>query len=121
MLFAKFFHLRAASIPDVNYIRVPVKQSLGHCEKYFLFCVRPVINVKREIFIGELRGFEHPLLKRLSFEGSYQGGSLPAGRRSILLRARLAEDRRTLADEDITAFRAAFERFLAGLGLELRR
>lgn len=69
----------------------------------------------------QLGSFEYPLLRRLTFEGSYQGGSLPPGHRSILLRACIADDRRTLTDEDISAFSSAFERFLTSLGLELRR
>ncbi len=69
----------------------------------------------------QLRTFGHPLLRRLSFEGSYQGKNLPAGKRSILLRARIGDRRRTLNDDDIKAFSQTFEEFLRDHGLEIRR
>ncbi|MCH8970369.1 MAG: hypothetical protein IIA66_14780, partial [Planctomycetes bacterium] len=61
------------------------------------------------------------LLRRLSFEGSYTGKNLPAGRRSLLLRARIGDARRTLTDDDIKSFSRDFEEFLESSGLEIRR
>ena len=68
-----------------------------------------------------LGAFEHALLGRLSFQGSYAGKSLPAGKRSLLLRARIGNPRRTLTDEDIKGFSQSFETYLESCGLEIRR
>jgi phenylalanyl-tRNA synthetase beta chain len=67
-----------------------------------------------------LGAFEHPLLKRLSFVDAYQGGSVPAGKRSFTFRAEIGLEDRTLADEDIREFQAAFRAFLVSAGMELR-
>ncbi len=69
----------------------------------------------------KLASFNHALLQRLSFEGSYAGKNLPAGRRSLLLRARIGDARRTLTDDDIKGFSREFEEFLKSSGLEIRR
>ena len=55
------------------------------------------------------------------FQGSYAGKSLPAGKRSLLLRARIGDPLRTLTDEDIKGFSQSFETFLENCGLEIRR
>jgi phenylalanyl-tRNA synthetase beta chain len=68
----------------------------------------------------ELEEFGHRLLRRLSFEGSYEGASLPQGTRSVLLRARIGSPDRTLEDEDIKDFSALFETFLNKHGLKIR-
>lgn len=68
----------------------------------------------------ELRAFEHRLLRRLSFEGGYAGKSLPAGARSLLLRARIGSSDRTLLDEDIKGFSSAFEAFLGKHDMHIR-
>jgi len=70
--------------------------------------------------VTELGRFSHPLLLRLSFVDSYEGGSVPAGKRSFTFRARVARADRTLADADIQEFRASFLAFLADCGLEIR-
>jgi len=67
-----------------------------------------------------LRAFEHRLLKRLTFVGSYEGKSVPPGKRSMTLRARIGDAARTLVDADVTVFREAFERHLAARGADLR-
>ena len=69
----------------------------------------------------KLVSFNHSLLQRLSFEGSYAGKNLPAGRRSLLLRARIGDAKRTLTDDDIKGFSREFEEFLTSSGLEIRR
>ncbi len=69
----------------------------------------------------ELESFSHPLLKRLSYEGCYEGKSLPEGQRSLLLRARIGEARRTLREEDIKGFSTTFESFLADHDIALRQ
>jgi phenylalanyl-tRNA synthetase beta chain len=68
----------------------------------------------------DMASFEHPLLRRLTFEDSYEGGSVPAGKRSLLFRAELGLSDRTLTDDDLARFRDDFTRFLHKLRLELR-
>jgi phenylalanyl-tRNA synthetase beta chain len=68
----------------------------------------------------QLRAFSHPLLQRLWFVDSYEGAPIPAGQRSITLRARLGAAERTLTDDDLTAFRQAFVQYLETAGLKLR-
>lgn len=70
--------------------------------------------------VEQIRQFSHPLLKRLWFVDSYEGAPIPAGQRSLTLRARLGHAERTLADEDLTAFRQAFVQYLDSIGLKLR-
>jgi phenylalanyl-tRNA synthetase beta chain len=69
---------------------------------------------------GELTTFKHPLLDRLSFVEAYQGGAIPAGRRSLTFRTRIGLADRTLADEEIHAFQSEFKAFLAARAMELR-
>jgi len=68
----------------------------------------------------DLQAFEHELLCGLSYVGSFEGGAVPAGKRSFTVRAEIGRAERTLAETDVQAFRAAFTAFLAKLGLELR-
>lgn len=69
---------------------------------------------------GRLAGFKHPLLSRLEYVGAYEGGSIPAGKRSLTLRSRIGHDEHTLSDQEIRAFQEAFRTFLVSCGLELR-
>lgn len=68
----------------------------------------------------ELRRFSHAALKHLTFVEAYEGGSIPEGRRSLLLRAEIGLTDRTLTDEDIRQFQQAFREFLKSCGMELR-
>lgn len=68
----------------------------------------------------ELGRFAHPLLRRLSFVDSFEGGSVPAGRRSFTFRARVGHAERTLSDADLQDFRRQFLTHLADAGLEIR-
>jgi phenylalanyl-tRNA synthetase beta chain len=71
--------------------------------------------------LGEQIGvFAHPLLRRTWFVDSYEGAPIPAGMRSITVRARLGAADRTLTDQDLTAFRQAFVGYIEGMGLKLR-
>jgi len=69
---------------------------------------------------AELSQFRHPLLRRLSFVDSYEGGSVPAGKRSFTFRARVGHADRTLAEADLHEFRKAFLAFLGQHALEIR-
>jgi phenylalanyl-tRNA synthetase beta subunit len=51
---------------------------------------------------------------------SYEGAPIPAGQRSLTLRAQLGSAERTLADEDLTAFRQGFVQYVESIGLKLR-
>lgn len=68
----------------------------------------------------ELAGYDHPLLRRLAFVDSYEGGAVPAGQRSFTFRARLADPNRTLTEHDVQEFRANFIAFLNQHELVLR-
>lgn len=68
----------------------------------------------------ELRGYAHPILQRLSFLDSYEGGAVPAGKRSLMLRARVGLADRTLEEADLQEFRRSFLDFLKQHGLEIR-
>ena len=67
-----------------------------------------------------LAGYDHPLLRRLAFVDSYEGGSVPTGQRSFTFRATIADAARTLTDEDVQDFRASFIAFLEQQQLVLR-
>ncbi len=70
---------------------------------------------------NKLAEFKHPLLNRLSFVGAYEGGSIPAGKRSLTFRADIGLEQRTLTDEEIQDFQTAFEGFITPAGMELRK
>jgi phenylalanyl-tRNA synthetase beta chain len=69
---------------------------------------------------GELARFSQPLLRRLSFVGAYEGGSVPEGKRSLTFRAEIGREDGTLSDEEIRGFRGDFTAFLSSHGMELR-
>ncbi len=68
----------------------------------------------------ELAVFEHPLMKQLSFVGSYEGGAIPSGRRSLTLRTRIGHNDRTLTDEEIQDFQKMFRAMLESHAMEIR-
>lgn len=68
----------------------------------------------------DLAVFQHPLLVRLSYVDSFEGGSVPAGRRSFTVRAELGAPDRTLGEADLHGFRGDMTELLTKLGLELR-
>ena len=67
-----------------------------------------------------LAGYSHALLRRFAFVDSYEGGSVPAGKRSFTFRATIGDASRTLTEEDIQGFRADFLAFIEKNGLTLR-
>jgi len=79
------------------------------------------VSVRYTAVANQLAGFEHALLKRVSYVGCYEGKSVPAGRRSLTVRCRIGDPTRTLVDDDIASFRTAFEGFLGACGWSLRR
>jgi phenylalanyl-tRNA synthetase beta chain len=64
--------------------------------------------------------FRHDLLRGISFVESYQGGSIAAGKRGLTLRAEIGHPDRTLTDDEIQQFSAAFKAHFTSLGLAMR-
>jgi len=69
----------------------------------------------------KLVSFDHPLLRRIRYVGSYEGDAIGPGRRSLTFRTVVGDDTRTLVDEDTNAFRRAFEQHVQTRGFEIRR
>ncbi|MCH8967361.1 MAG: phenylalanine--tRNA ligase subunit beta, partial [Planctomycetes bacterium] len=70
--------------------------------------------------VTKLAEFEHALLKRIRYVGSYEGESLGANRRSLTFRVLVGEDDRTLTESDANAFRGEFETHLRRCDYEIR-
>ncbi|MCP4590423.1 MAG: hypothetical protein GY842_06755, partial [bacterium] len=69
---------------------------------------------------GKVADFKHPLLVNVTYVGSYEGKSIPAGQRSLTFRTRIGDATRTLIDDDLNDFRQAFGAHLQKCGLVLR-
>ncbi|HPD32001.1 MAG TPA: phenylalanine--tRNA ligase subunit beta [Phycisphaerae bacterium] len=69
---------------------------------------------------GALRTYDHPLLRRLAFVDSYEGGSVPQGMRSFTFRATIGDPSRTLTEQDIQDFRSTFLEWMKSQDLALR-
>ncbi len=67
-----------------------------------------------------LATYDHPLLRRLAFVDSYEGGSIPQGKRSFTFRGTIGDPSRTLTEPDIQEFRSNFIEFLKRQDLALR-
>ncbi len=65
--------------------------------------------------------FDDTLLRRITFVDSYEGKSIPAGKRALTIRARIGDPSRTLVDDDMSRFRKAFEKYLTNNSMELRK
>lgn len=100
-------HEKLAPLPKYPRVRLDFSTLCDSARRY--------ADVQRE-----LAGFTHPRLRRLEFIESYQGGSIPQGRRSLTFRAEIGRDDGTLSDEDIREFQGSFRDYLAARGLELR-
>ncbi|MFQ5412932.1 MAG: phenylalanine--tRNA ligase subunit beta [Phycisphaerae bacterium] len=70
---------------------------------------------------GQLRAFEHPLLKRIRYVASYRGKSIGEGMRSLTFRVVLGHDTRTLVDKDAAEFSDRFEDYIQQCGHQLRK
>lgn len=70
--------------------------------------------------VVDLGGFEHTLLRRLTFVGGYEGKNIPASKRSMTFRAQVGAPDRTLTDEDLRNFREAFAEHLTRYDLTMR-
>ncbi|MCG8405108.1 MAG: phenylalanine--tRNA ligase subunit beta [Phycisphaerales bacterium] len=122
--------LKSWSIAVAELSLTAVTDLIGHHEKLPTVSKHPQAELDFSILIDasrryadtrkELAAFEHPLQRRVSFIDSYEGGSIPAGKRSLTLRALIGLDDRTLTDEEIQDFQATFKRFLKSHDMELR-
>ncbi|HVP13655.1 MAG TPA: phenylalanine--tRNA ligase subunit beta [Phycisphaerae bacterium] len=111
-------NLSALSDLTERYEKLPVVPRYPQVRLDFSFLVdaaQRYTQVERQ-----LGGFKHALLKRLSFVGSFEGGSVPEGKRSLTLRAEIGRDDRTLNEEEIHGFQADFKGFLSSHKMELR-
>ena len=103
---------------------------LGHHEKLPKVPKHPQVELDFSVMIDSARQFaavredlssySHPLLKRMSFVEAYEGGSIPAGKRSLTLRTEIGHDERTLTDEEIQGFQSQLRDTLQAKGMELR-
>ena len=124
-------HLAAWSIVLAEVDLDPLAERKPPVRKLAAIPVYPQINVdfsvltdagvRYEAIRGHLAGYAHPLLSRLAFVDSYEGGSVPAGKRSFTLRATIGDPSRTLGESDIQSFREAFIAHLSAAGLTLRQ
>jgi len=73
-----------------------------------------------EALRAKLGAYRHGLLRRVSFVESYEGGAIPAGQRSLTLRAQIGHGERTLTDDEIQSFVSDFKAHLSASGLTLR-
>ncbi len=100
-------------------------ESLGTIPNYPLVDMDFSILVPRSARYGEVAekvgAFEHSLLKRTEYVGSYEGDRIEGDRRSLTFRTIVGDDKRTLVDEDANAFRGEFEQHLQRCGYEIRR
>ena len=122
--------LKSWSIAVAQLDLTPTVDHLGHHEKLPVVPKHPQVELDFSVLVdasrqfaavrNELATFEHPLLGRMSFIDAYEGGSIPAGKRSLSLRTQIGRADRTLADEEIQGFRTAFTRFLTSHDMELR-
>jgi phenylalanyl-tRNA synthetase beta subunit len=71
--------------------------------------------------VDKLSSFDHPLLRRIRYVGSYEGEAIGHDRRSLTFRTIIGDDTRTLVDEDANAFRREIEQYVVACGYEIRR
>ena len=69
----------------------------------------------------QIGAFSHPLLRRTRYVDCYEGDAVAKDARSLTFRTVVADDTRTLVDDDTNAFREAFERHVVACGYEIRR
>ena len=113
--------LRLSGLESLDHRTEP----LGAIPEYPLVEMDFSVLIPRSTRYGEvvdkLASFDHALLKRIEYIGSYEGDRIEAGQRSLTFRTIVGDDSRTLVDEDASAFRRELERHLARCGYEIRR
>lgn len=122
--------LRAWSIAVAEIDLAPVVEHLDHFDRLPTVPRFPQADLDFSVVIDAARryesvakdvaGYRHDLLRNLAFIGAYEGGSIPDGKRSLLFRARIGRDDRTLTDDEIQSFNTGFRKFLGEHAMELR-
>ncbi len=69
---------------------------------------------------SDLATFDDPLLRRITFVDSFEGKSVPDGKRSFTFRCHVGHSDRTMTDDDLSRFREAFQNQLTKSKLEAR-
>jgi len=70
---------------------------------------------------AKLASFQHKLLRCVRYVTSYEGDSLPAGRRSLTFRTVVGDTTRTLVEQDAADFRRCFEHYIRDCQYEIRQ
>jgi phenylalanyl-tRNA synthetase beta chain len=112
--------LRLDGLETLDHLAEPLGRVPAH----------PLVEMDFSILVGKatpysevvrrLTEFDHTLLKRIRYVGSYEGQAVGPGQRSITFRTVVGDDARTLAEEDVSAFRGEFEQHVKGCGFEIR-
>ena len=123
-------HLAAWSIALAEVDLTAVVERRPEVKKLIPVPVYPCVDVDFSVLADggrryaeiekELARFDHPLLRRMALLDSYEGGSVPAGKRSFMFRTTIADPNRTLTEDDVQDFRAKFIALLETNRLELR-
>lgn len=123
-------HLAAWSIAVAELDITAMVGRRAETKKLVPIPVYPRVDVDFSVLAGadhayetiekDLAGYDHPLLRRLSFIDSYEGGSVPAGQRSFTFRATIGHPDRTLTEQDVQDVRTSFIAYLTSHGLTLR-
>ncbi len=122
--------LKAWSFAVAELSLTEVASLTGYHEKLPPVAKHPQVELDYSVLIDadrkfsgiqtELAVFEHPLLKQVSFVGSYEGGAIPPGKRSLTLRTKIGHDDRTLTDEEIQGFGETFRALLDSHAMDIR-
>lgn len=123
-------HLSAWSIAWAEVRLDTLSQLAPRTEKLAGIPAFPQVEIDFSILVPAAEGyakvvarvteFRHDLLRQVRFVGSFTGGAVPAGSRSLTFRCVLGAQR-TLTDDDNQSFRAAFEAHVASCGFTIRR
>lgn len=70
--------------------------------------------------LQELEGFDHDLLRSISYVDAYSGQGVPAGKKSVTVAITIASNNHTLSSEEISDFSSSFVEWLEARGISLR-
>jgi phenylalanyl-tRNA synthetase beta chain len=123
-------HLAAWSIALAEIDLTTVLTGRSTFRKLVPVPVYPQINLDFSVIVDSTRryvdieqtlaAYDHPLLRRITFVDCFEGGSVPAGKRSFTFRAVIGHAERTLTEQDIQSFRTDFIALLEKNEMTLR-
>ncbi len=123
-------HLAAWSMVWAEIDIVPLAELGSHVDKLPPIPAFPEVDLDFSVLVdatrrytdvtAEIARFSELLLRRVSFVDSYEGKSVPEGKRALTFRARIGDAGRTLEERDLVRFREAFQAHLEAGGMELR-